>query len=140
MRNALRSPHTEDIIRLFVPTSTPDSTLMVIKAYLFPCHSQQAEIRGPGFRLQTVVDLTYLVTRCQSIRDTVIRDLPYVTQIINCHRGITHAQALATCEQVEAVEPIDIEFLGIARNDKTVKTKRGNTVVVVLKRVGIPAR
>ena len=96
LRNALRRPHTEDVIQLFVHTSTPDSALKAIKAYLFPRNSQQAEIRGPGFRLQTVVDLTHLVTRWKSIRDSVIRDLPYVTQISNCRRGITRAQALTT--------------------------------------------
>ena len=137
LRKALRRPHTEDTIRLFVPTSTPDSALTTIKAYLFPRNSQQAEIRGPGFRLQTVIDLTHLVTRCQSICDSVIRDLPYVTQIINCHRGITHAQALATL-RVGGIQQTDIELLGIARNNKAETTLRGDTVVVVWKRVWYP--
>jgi hypothetical protein len=105
-------PHTEDVFQLFMPTSTPDSALTAVKTYLFPRNSQQAEIRGPGFRLQTVVDLTHLVSRCQSIRDTVIRDLPYVTQIINCHIGITHAQALATL-RAGGIETIDIDLLGM---------------------------
>ena len=55
-RNALRRPHSEDTIQVFVPTSTPDNALSAVKAYLFPRNSLQSEIRGPGYRLQTVAD------------------------------------------------------------------------------------
>ena len=61
------------------PHSRQTEELSAVKAYHFPRNSQHADIRGPGFRLQTVVDLTHLVTGCESIRDSVIRDLPYVT-------------------------------------------------------------
>ena len=110
---------------------------MALKAYLFPRNSQQAEIRGQGFRLQTVVDLTHLVTRCQSICDSVIRDLPYVTQIINCRRGITNTQALQTL-RAGGIDPADIDLLGIARNTKAASAQRGDTIVVVWKRVWYP--
>jgi hypothetical protein len=137
LRNALRRPHIENIIQLFVHIATPDNTLSALKVYLFPRNNQQADIRGQGFRLQTVVDLTLLVTRCQSIRDSVIRDLPYVTQIINCRRGITHAQALTTL-RAGGIDPNDIELLGVARGTNTEIAKRGDTVVVVWKRVWYP--
>ena len=136
-RNALKRPHTEDVIRLFVPTNTPDSALKAVIAYLFPRNSQQAEIRGPGYRLQTVVNLTHLVTRCQSICDSVLRDLPYVTQIINCRRGITHTQALHTL-RAGGIDPADIDLLGIARSNKSPTTQTGDTVVVVWKRIWYP--
>jgi hypothetical protein len=137
LRNALRRPHNEDTIRVFVPTATPDSALKAIKAYLFPRNSQQADIRGPGFRIQTVVDLSHLVKRCQSICDSVIRDLPYVTQIINCRRGITYTQALQAL-RTGGIDPADIDLLGIARNSKSASTQRGDTIVVVWKRVWYP--
>jgi len=135
-KRALRKPHTEDIIQLFVHASTPDHDLSAVKSYLFPRNSLQAEIRGPGYRLQTVVDTTHLVTRCQSIRDSVIRDLPYVTQIINCKRGISQSQALLTLRAC-GIDPADIDQLGIARSNKAI-TKRGDTVVVVWKRIWYP--
>ena len=137
LRNALHRPHTENIIQLFVPTLTSDTELSAVRAYLFPRGSPQADIRGPGLRLQTVVDLTHLVTRCQSISDAVIRDLPYVTQIINCRQGITHAQALTTL-RAGGIDPTDIELLGVTRNNNGATPKRGDTVVVVWKRVWYP--
>ena len=133
-RNALRRPHTEDVIQLFVPACTPDSALKSVNAYLFPRNSQQADIRGPGYRLQSVVDLTHVVTQCQSICDSVLRDLPYVTQIINCRRGISFTQALHTL-RVGGIDPADIDLLGITRSTKAETSQTGDTVVVVWKRV-----
>jgi hypothetical protein len=104
--------------------------LKSVNAYLFPRNSQQADIRGPGYRLQSVVDLTHVVTQCQSICDSVLRDLPYVTQIINCRRGISFTQALHTL-RAGGIDPADIDLLGITRSTKAETSQTGDTVVVV---------
>ena len=83
------------------------------------------------------MNLTHLVTRCQSICDAVLRDLPYVTQIINCRRGISHTQALQSL-RAGGIDPADIDLLGIARSNKPPTAQTGDTVVVVWKRMWYP--